>query len=114
MTSDSITRVVPFVQNIRARRVPLIIGSPDGRGLNLRVEIPEIWDVVQVVASPDVPVLRIKSAALDALIPRADEVNYVMKLRGIEVLDESRSLAEAGATDGSIFLLTSRRRRPVR
>ena len=36
------------------------------------------------------------------------------KLRGWEVLDEGASLADAGATDGSIFLLTHRRRRPVK
>jgi len=30
------------------------------------------------------------------------------------VLDERRSVAEVGARDGSIFLLTHRRRRPVR
>jgi hypothetical protein len=39
---------------------------------------------------------------------------FVMKLRGWEVLDESASLTDAGAIDGSIFLLTYRRRRPVR
>jgi hypothetical protein len=37
-----------------------------------------------------------------------------MKLRGLEVLDEGRTLAESGAIDGSIFLLSHRRRRPVR
>jgi hypothetical protein len=35
-------------------------------------------------------------------------------LRGFEVLDEDLPLTGAGASDGSIFLLTSRRRRPVR
>ena len=40
--------------------------------------------------------------------------DFVLKLRGWEVLDESASLADVGAVDGSIFLLTHRRRRPVR
>lgn len=105
---------VPFVQSVRARRQPLIVGSPDGRVVNLRVEIPELWDVVQVVAAPETPALAVKEAALAALLPQADERNYVMKLRGLEVLDESRSVSETGAVDGSIYLLTSRRRRPVR
>jgi hypothetical protein len=34
--------------------------------------------------------------------------------RGWEVLDEGQSIADVGALDGSIFLLTNRRRRPVR
>jgi hypothetical protein len=40
--------------------------------------------------------------------------DYVLKLNGWEVLDESASLAATGAVDGSIFLVTGRRRRPVR
>ena len=45
---------------------------------------------------------------------RADGRDYVVKLRGHEVLDERRSIAEVGARDGSTFLVTNRRRRPVR
>jgi hypothetical protein len=40
--------------------------------------------------------------------------DFVIKLRGWELLDESQSLAAAGAGNGSTFLVTSRRRRPVR
>jgi hypothetical protein len=60
-------------------------------------------------------VLSVKIAALRSLYPDVDHPdNWVIKLGGFEVLDESASLAEAGAVDGSIFLLTGRRRRPVR
>lgn len=90
------------------------MGGGDGRLINLRVEIPEIWDVVQVSAPESAPVLMVKEAVLRALIPNADELYYVMKLRGWEVLDEAESVADVGAIDGSIFLLTHRRRRPVR
>jgi hypothetical protein len=105
---------VPFVQSIRARREPIRVGGSDGRQLNLRVEIPELWDVVQVLAPETAPVLMGKVAALGALLPTTDEQGYVMKLRGWEVLDEGQSLADVGAIDGSIFLLSHRRRRPVR
>jgi hypothetical protein len=105
---------VPFVQSIRARREPIRVGGSDGRQLNLRVEIPELWDVVQVLAPETAPVLMVKVAALGALLPTTDEQGYVMKLRGWEVLDEGQSLADVGAIDGSIFLLSHRRRRPVR
>ena len=40
--------------------------------------------------------------------------DFVVKLRGWEILDEAASLADAGVIDGSILLLTFRRRRPVR
>ena len=40
--------------------------------------------------------------------------DFVVKLRGWEILDEAASLADAGVIDGSILLLTYRRRRAVR
>jgi hypothetical protein len=40
--------------------------------------------------------------------------DFVLKLNGWEVLDETASLAATGAVDGSIFLVTNRKRRPVR
>ena len=75
----------------------------------------ELWDAVRIAVSPNEPVVTVKRAALEALAP-ADEQpeEFVMKLRGWEVLDEGSSLVDAGATNGSIFLLTHRRRRPVR
>ena len=39
---------------------------------------------------------------------------YVVKLNGAAILDEGASLAGVGALDGSIFLITHRRRRAVR
>ncbi len=82
--------------------------------MTVRVQVPEVWDMVRMDAAAAEPVLAIKNAALSELMPRADHRDYVMKLRGFEVLDEGESLADAGALDGSTFLLTSRRRRPVR
>jgi hypothetical protein len=40
--------------------------------------------------------------------------DFVFKLRGWEILDEVVSHADAGVIDGSILLLTHRRRRAVR
>jgi hypothetical protein len=105
---------VPFVTGLRARSDTVHVGNADGRALTLRVEMPEIWDVVRISAAPDATVEEVKTAALRALNPRANPDAYVIKLRGFEVLDERASLEDAGAIDGSIFLLTHRRRRPVR
>jgi hypothetical protein len=104
----------PFVQSVRTRGEAVRISGGDGRLLNLRVEVPEIWDVVQVLAPPSASVLAVKDAVLNDMMSNVDEVHYVMKLRGWEVLDEGQSLEGVGAIDGSIFLLTHRRRRPVR
>lgn len=105
---------VPFVTGLRSRRDAIHVGRKDGRSFTLRVEVPELWDVVRVVAAPDATVDEVKTASLRALNARANPNAYVIKLRGFEVLDERMSLETAGAIDGSIFLLTHRRRRPVR
>ena len=104
----------PFVSRLRARRESVRLGQPDADVMNVRVEIPELWDVIRVVTPPSETVLALKVAALAALDPRGDQRDFVMKLRGFEMLDEQQTLAEAGAREGSTFLLTHRRRRPVR
>jgi hypothetical protein len=52
--------------------------------------------------------------ALEELAPGAILDDHVLKLRGWEVLDEAAPLAGTGVENGSILLLTSRRKRPVR
>ena len=105
----------PFVTELRARRAPIRIAPPDAPAITIRVEMPEIWDVVKVICEPTQPVLAVKVAALEAPYPEAQmHEDFVLKLRGWEILDESAPLGEAGVVDGSILLLTYRRRRPVR
>ncbi len=78
------------------------------------MEVPERWDVALLSAAPTTSVIEVKRAALGQVLPEADPSEFVIKLRGFEVLDENVSLVDAGARDGSIFLMTYRRRRPVR
>ncbi len=106
----------PFVATVRARPDIIRLGAPGGgeSTISVRVEVPDVWDVVRIDTPATQPVFAVKSAALAALLPRADVRDYAIKLRGFEVLDERVSLAEAGALDGSIFIVTHRRRRPVR
>ena len=81
----------------------------------VRVEVPEVWDVVRLAVAPTTSALDLKLRALEELLPTAEHPeDFVLKLRGWEVLDEGAPLADIGVQEGSILLLTSRRKRPVR
>ena len=105
----------PFVTGLRSRASTIRL-SPEGVDvITIRVEMPEVWDVVRIAVAPTEPVLAVKIRALSALFPEAQlHEDFVVKLRGWEILDEAASLEDAGVIDGSILLLTHRRRRPVR
>lgn len=104
-----------LVSTLRSRPGLLALGADDPTAITVRVQMPEVWDVVAVRCAADTSVLALKRAALEAFGQRAfPPADYVLKLRGFEVLDESAPVTVAGARDGSTFLLTYRRRRPVR
>jgi hypothetical protein len=107
----------PFVTNLRSRRATIQLAPAGEQAITIRVEMPEIWDVVRIQVAPTQPVLAVKLAALEAMYPEATgefHADFVVKLRGWEILEEGASLTDAGVIDGSILLLTFRRRRPVR
>ena len=106
----------PFVAQLRTRGDTIELASPSGPAITVRVQMPEVWYAVRVHASPDERAITVKRRALEALKPGAElrDEDYVLKLNGWEVLDESASLAATGAVDGSIFLVTYRWRRAVR
>ena len=104
----------PFVSTLRTSRSTIPVGAPGATPLTIRVEVPERWDVALISVASTASVRDVKRAALRFVSPDDDASDYVIKLRGFEVLDEGVTLAAAGARDGSIFLLTHRRRRPVR
>lgn len=104
----------PFVAQLRSRPEAIRLGTAGSPVITVRVQVPEVWDTVRVDAPPDTPVLTVKERALETLMAGANQIEYVTKLRGWEVLDETASLAAAGVENGSTLLVTSRRRRPVR
>ena len=105
----------PFTAQLRARATALQLAAPGAPCITVRVEMPETWDTVKANVSANAAVVTLKDSALDALYPGHDNPEtFVLKLNGWEVLDETVSLAQAGAVNGSIFLLTHRRRRAVR
>lgn len=106
---------VPFVSELRTTDDVIRVGGGDGSVLHLRVQAAELWDTLRVDAPGSASVLSVKTAALDVFFPvgyNADE--FVVKLRGFEILDETASLDASGVKDGSTLLVSSRRRRPIK
>ncbi|HVA57335.1 MAG: EsaB/YukD family protein [Gemmatimonadaceae bacterium] len=105
----------PFVTQLRARRDTIRLGTPDEKTITIRVEMPEVWDTVRIAVPGSAKVDVVKVRALEALFPQAQyHEDFVVKLRGWEVLNEHETLADAGVTDGAILLLTHRLRRALR
>ncbi|HEY4130609.1 MAG TPA: hypothetical protein VGM50_08320 [Gemmatimonadaceae bacterium] len=105
----------PFVTELRSRRDTLRLAPEGAATITIRLEMPEVWDTIRIVVAPTESVLSVKVSALETLFPAAEmHQDFVLKLRGWEILDEGASLANVGVIDGSILLLTHRRRRAVR
>jgi hypothetical protein len=102
-----------FANSLRARPEGLLL-STAAEAITIRVQAAEAWDAVRVTCTLDMPVARIKQAAMTALLPdveRGDD--YLVKLRGALIPNEGVTLAAAGVQEASTLLLTSRRRRPI-
>ncbi len=83
---------------------------------SVRVHSAEAWDAVRVDALPSTSVVDVKHAAMSVMMSDAlgDLDAYVVKLRGIEIVNERESLRAIGALDGSTLLIMARRKRAVR
>ena len=80
----------------------------------VRVWVPDVWDVVNVPASPTQTVAGVKQAALALAIGAgANPSDYEVKYRGAAV-DESRTLGELKVPPGAPMIVLPARRRPVR
>jgi hypothetical protein len=103
-----------FVNGLRTRGPALKLGEPAGPALQLRAQVLEAWDAIRVDADPAASVKSLKQLALRELYPDSrNEREYVVKLNGFEILDEDEPISSTGARNGSTFLITDRRRRPV-
>ena len=106
---------VPFVSELRTSDDVLTLGSGDADTLHLRVQVAELWDALRVDASASTSVEAVKKAALDRFFPDGEAIaDFVVKLRGFEILEENETLAASGVRDGSTLLVARRRRRPVK
>jgi hypothetical protein len=82
--------------------------------LRLRVMVQDAWDEVPLDLPAGASLAELKRAALDATKVQRDPDEYVLKFRGAELFDESRSLADAGLVANGAVIVLPRRRRPVR
>ena len=99
---------VPFVSELRVGSDVITLGGGDGAVLHLRVAL-------RVDAPGSTPFSSVKDAALASFFPSGmNSGEFVGKVRGFEILDESDSLDACGIRDGSTILLARRRRRAVR
>jgi|SRR5687767_5765797 len=105
----------PFVTELRTGPEVIVLGGGDGPVMHLRAQQAELWDMVRVDAPASLPVSAVKLAALEEFYPDGFvSDDFVVKVRGFEILREEEPLAASGVKDGSTLLLTNRRRRPVR
>ena len=103
-----------FVNGLRTQGHAFKLGAPSGPPLQLRAQVLEAWDAIRIDADPSASVRSLKQLALRELYPDTKhESEYVVKLHGFEVLDEDAPISSTAAKNGSTFLITDRRRRPV-
>ncbi len=82
--------------------------------LPVRVMVQDAWDEVLLELPPATPLAELKRRALAATYVTRDPGGYLLKFRGAELEDESRSLADAGLVPNGAVIVLPRRRRPVR
>ena len=82
--------------------------------LPVRVMVQDAWDEVHLDLPAGTSLSEVKRQALDATRVIGDPAGYVLKFRGAELRDETKSLAEAGLVPNGALIVLPRRRRPVR
>ncbi|HEX3233345.1 MAG TPA: hypothetical protein VHR41_04070 [Gemmatimonadales bacterium] len=80
----------------------------------LRVMVQDAWDQVRLDLPASTPLAEVKRQALQATRVIGNPDAYLLKFRGAELEDESRSLAEAGLVPNGALIVLRRRRQPVR
>ena len=106
---------IPFVSELRTSDDTIVIGGGDGGVMHVRVQAAELWDALRVAAPESASIAAVKCAALEKFFPDGVALgDFVVKLRGFEILNENESLAASGVRNGSTLLLSRRRRRPVK
>jgi hypothetical protein len=105
----------PLVNSFRTSGPAIDLVAGGDVPFEIRAQVHEAWDAVRVRVSERTSVSNVKRAALLALLgSNEDAAQYMVKVHGHEVHDESLALGDAGVRAGTTVFVHSRRRRPVR
>ncbi len=80
----------------------------------VRVTVLEAWDDITLDLAAATTLAEVKRQALAAMRIVEDPTEYLMKFRGAELPDESRTLGEVAFPAGGALIVLRRRRRAVR
>ena len=82
--------------------------------LRLRVRVLEQWDDVVLTLPPTTSIAAVKEEALAAASVTEDAAGFLVKFRGAEISDETRSLGDEQVPTDAGLIVMRRRRVPVR
>ena len=80
----------------------------------IRVMVQDAWDQVVLNLDPGRTIAEVKTQALALTHRSSPGSEYLVKFRGAELQDESRSLTESGVVPNGALIVMPRRRHPVR
>ncbi len=81
--------------------------------LPIRVMVHEAWDEIPLSVTPATTVREIKQRALTAARVVESAEAFLVKFRGAELADESRTVAQSDFPAGAPLIVLRRARRPV-
>ena len=82
--------------------------------LRVRVMVQDAWDEIPLDLPPGTQLSELKRLALSGTKVTRDPDEYLLKFRGAELYDETRSLADAGLVTNGAVIVLPRRRRPLK
>jgi hypothetical protein len=80
----------------------------------LRVMLTDVWDEFSLDLPSDTPLSQVKQRVLELGRITSDPARYVIKYRGAQLEDETKSLADLGLVRNAPLIMLPRRRQPVR
>jgi hypothetical protein len=82
--------------------------------LRVRVHVLDVWDEIKLDLPPVTSIGALKQEALDLARVTEDPEKFLVKFRGAEMRDESRTLADEQVPADAALIVMRRRRVPVR
>jgi hypothetical protein len=80
----------------------------------VRVRVLEAWEDIVLHVAPPTRIGDLKRQALDAARVTEPATHFLVKFRGAELRDESRSVADERVPPDAALIVLRRRRVPVR